>query len=72
MKYLIIIEKSAKNFGAYAPDVPGCGATGKTPEEAKNNLLKALELHFKGLKEDGLPIPEPLTQADYAIIAATA
>ena len=57
--YLIIIEKSEDGYGAYCPDVPGCAAVGDTPEEARKEFLAALELHFEGLKEDGLPIPEP-------------
>jgi predicted RNase H-like HicB family nuclease len=69
MEYLIIIEKGENNFGAYAPDVPGCGATGATPDEAKENMIKALKMHFKGLSEDGLPIPMPTTKADYADLA---
>ncbi len=64
--YLIIIEKAENNYSAYAPDVDGCIATGKTPDEAKENLQQALELHIKGLIEDGLPVPEPVTQSDYA------
>jgi predicted RNase H-like HicB family nuclease len=57
--YLIIIEKSKDGYGAYCPDVPGCAATGKTKEEARKEFLQALEFHFEGLKEDGLPIPKP-------------
>jgi len=57
--YLIIIEKQENNYSAYCPDVDGCIATGKTPEEARKNFLEALEFHFDGLKEDGLPIPQP-------------
>jgi len=57
--YLIIIEKQENNYSAYCPDVDGCIATGKTQEEARKNFLEALEFHFEGLKEDGLPIPAP-------------
>jgi len=57
-EYLIVIEKSGKNYSAYAPDIPGCGATGKTPTEAKINLREAIIFHLEGLAEDGLPIPE--------------
>jgi len=57
--FLIIIEKSENGYGAYCPDVPGCAAAGNTPEEARKEFLSALEFHFEGLKEDGLPIPEP-------------
>lgn len=57
--YLIIIEKQENNYSAYCPDVDGCIATGETPEGARKNFMEALELHFEGLKEDGLPIPQP-------------
>ncbi len=40
-------------------DVDGCVATGDTPEKARKEFLSALEFHFEGLKEDGLPIPKP-------------
>jgi predicted RNase H-like HicB family nuclease len=65
MKYLIIIEKAKNNYSAYIPDVPGCIATGKTPDEAHKKIAKALKMQLSGLKEAGLPIPEPLAQADY-------
>ena len=33
MKYLIVYEKSNTGWGAYAPDLPGLGAAGKTLDE---------------------------------------
>ena len=57
--YLIVIEKSEDGYGAYCPDVPGCVAVGDTKEEARKEFLEALEFHIEGLKEDGLPIPQP-------------
>ncbi len=57
-EYVIVIEKAGKNYSAYAPDIPGCGATGKTADEAKKNLRDAIRFHLEGLTEDGLPIPE--------------
>jgi predicted RNase H-like HicB family nuclease len=60
-EYLVVIEKAGNNYSAYAPDIPGCGATGKTPAEARNNLKEAVEFHLAGLQEDGLTIPEPST-----------
>ena len=64
--YLIVIEKARNNYAAYAPDVPGCVTTGKTPEETLENMQKALEFHIKGLIEDGLPVPDAVTQSAYA------
>lgn len=65
MKYAVIIEKTANNYSAYAPDVPGCGAVGDTEEEVLRELKEALEFHFRGLKEDGLPIPEPQSLVNF-------
>ena len=58
-KYLVIFEKANGNYSAYSPDIPGCIATGKTHEEAEKNIKDAIGFHIKGLKEDGLPVPEP-------------
>ena len=67
--YLIVIEKASNNYAAYAPDVPGCVATGKTVEETLDNMQKALKLHIKGLIEDGLPVPIAVTQSAYAQVS---
>ena len=65
MEYLIIIEKADGNYSAYLPDVPGCIATGKTIKETKKNMKEALDMHLKGLAEDGLTSPRPKAKADY-------
>jgi predicted RNase H-like HicB family nuclease len=65
MRYAVVIEKSARNYSAYLPDVPGCVATGKTVAQTISNLQQALEMHFAGMQEDGEPIPDPVTLCDY-------
>ena len=65
MRYAIVIEKAGGNFSAYSPDVPGCGATGETREEAEEVLREAIAFHIEGLREERLPIPEPLSRVDY-------
>ena len=65
MRYAIIIEKGERNYSAYVPDLPGCIATGKTVEEVKRRMSEAVELHLRGMREDGLPIPEPTNMAEY-------
>jgi len=67
--YLVIIEKANGNYSAYLPDVPGVIATGKTIEETRKAIETALTMHLNGLKEDGLPIPEPAAYADYVVTA---
>ena len=59
MQYPMIIERGERNYSAYFPDLPGCIATAKTLDELKQRMREALELHLRGMREDGLPIPEP-------------
>jgi predicted RNase H-like HicB family nuclease len=65
VRYAMIIEKGERNFSAYVPDLPDCVATGKTLEEVKRRMSEAVELHLRGMREDGLPIHEPTSLADY-------
>ncbi|MGQ9512648.1 type II toxin-antitoxin system HicB family antitoxin [Thermodesulfitimonas sp.] len=53
-RFLVVIEKAVSNYSAYSPDLPGCVATGATPEETKQRMAEAIALHIQGLREDGL------------------
>jgi predicted RNase H-like HicB family nuclease len=64
-KYLVVVEKANRNFAAYLPDVPGCVATGKTRDQVLDRIQKALAMHVDGMREDGLPLPEAVSSADY-------
>lgn len=64
MEYVAVIETTGTGFSAYVPDVPGCIATGATREQVLSRLTEALHLHLDGLREDGVPVPVPSTQAD--------
>ena len=70
MRHAIVIEQAKANFSAYVPDLPGCVATGKTLDEVETNLRAAIAFHLEGLREDGLPVPPPVSQVDYLDIAA--
>ena len=70
MRYAIVIEKAENNYAAYVPDLLGCVATGKTIKETEERIREAIELHLRGMHEDGLPIPEPSSQVEYVKIAA--
>ena len=65
MRFAIITEKGPTSYGAYAPDVPGCGAVGDTAEEARANLREALEAHLRLMAEDGDPMPQALSECEY-------
>lgn len=62
-RYAIIIEQGERNFSAYAPDLPGCVATGRTYDEVVANMRGAIEQHLDVLRELGIPVPEPTTSA---------
>jgi predicted RNase H-like HicB family nuclease len=70
MRYAIVIEKAENNYAAYVPDLLGCVATGQTIEETEQQIREAIDLHLRGMREDGLPIPEPSSQVEYVEVAA--
>jgi predicted RNase H-like HicB family nuclease len=57
--FLVVYEKGKKNFGGFAPDVPGCISLGDTLEEIRANLHEALQLYMDTAVELGYPVPEP-------------
>jgi len=69
-RFLIVIEKAKGNYSAYCPDLPGCVATGKTPQDTEKYMHEALEMHIHGMIEDKLPIPENVALAEYIAVAA--
>lgn len=65
MRYAIVIEKSASNYAAYVPDLPGCIATGATLDETETLIREAMAFHLEGLQADGQPFPPANSQVDY-------
>ena len=39
-RFVVLFEKSNAGYGAYAPDLPGCVATGRTVAEARQRIGK--------------------------------
>jgi predicted RNase H-like HicB family nuclease len=70
MKLLIVVEQTDSGFSAYAPDVPGCVATGATREEVERIMREAIEFHLDGLRADGMAVPEPHAYATVVEVAA--
>lgn len=68
LRYLIVLEKGDEGYGAYAPDLPGCVAAGPTPEETLRRMRQAIEMHLRGLREDGEAIPEPSAHAEWLTV----
>ncbi len=57
MKYAVVIEKGPTSYGAYVPDLPGCGVAGSTREEVLRRIKEAVLLHIEEMKEQGMTIP---------------
>jgi predicted RNase H-like HicB family nuclease len=69
-EFTIVIEDAGANFAAYAPDVPGCIATGATIEEVTTTLREAIGEHLEILREMGEEIPIPHSRAGVIQIAS--
>lgn len=64
LQYLVQINKDPdSDWGASVPDLPGCVATGKTVDSALRRIEQAIELHLRGMHEDGFKIPPPRHRA---------
>ena len=70
MRYLVVVEKGQKSFGAYVPDLPGCIAAGESREEVLKLIREAIEFHLEGLKEDGQAIPSPSSSSEVVEVEA--
>jgi predicted RNase H-like HicB family nuclease len=70
MRYAIVIERAENNYSAYVPDLPGCVATGATVQETETQIREAIEFHIAGLREDGVPPPQPSSRVDYVDVPA--
>jgi predicted RNase H-like HicB family nuclease len=56
--YIAVIHKDkSSDFGVSFPDFPGCVTAGTTIDEAKDMAIEALDMHIKGMIEDGEVIP---------------
>jgi predicted RNase H-like HicB family nuclease len=67
-RFLVVIERANSNYSAYSPDLPGCVATGETPEETERNIHETIQLHVEGLRADNLPIPRAEAIAEYIAV----
>lgn len=67
MDYIAYLHKDAtSDFGVSFPDLPGCVTAGKSLEEARRMAVEVLNLHVRGMLEDGEKIPFPSTLDDLA------
>lgn len=68
-KYSMIMSWSEEDqaYIVSVPELPGCMADGKTPEEAVKEAQTVIELWIETALEDGETIPEPHLFNDIAV-----
>lgn len=56
--FVIVIEGGpGTNCSAFAPDLPGCVATGASVEQCEATMREAIAFHPEGLRAEGLQVP---------------
>jgi predicted RNase H-like HicB family nuclease len=68
-EYLVIFEQGKDGgWGAYAPDLPGLGVAAETRGEVEILIRDGIRIYIEELREDGLPIPMPVTTAELVAV----
>jgi predicted RNase H-like HicB family nuclease len=57
LNYTIVIEPDSEGFHAFAPILKGCHSCGDTAEEARRNIIEAIELYVESLRAHGEDVP---------------
>jgi len=70
MRFMVVVERGERSWGAHVPDLPGCIAVGETREEALRLIREAVHFHIEGLKRDGLPVPAPSSEGEFVEVGA--
>ena len=60
-EYLVVYEKTASNWSAFSPDLPGCGSLGDALEDTRVNMREAMELYLSETAKAGEPIPDAVS-----------
>lgn len=66
MNYCMLLKYSAeeKRYIVSVPDLPGCMANGRTPNEAYENAKIVIREWIETAQAAGRPIPEPVFGRD--------
>jgi predicted RNase H-like HicB family nuclease len=64
VKFLVVVERGEKSWGAYVPDLPGCVAVGESRDEVVRLAKEAIDLHVADLKDRGESVPQPTSEGE--------
>ncbi len=68
-EFTAIIERDEDWYVAYCPEIPGANGQGKTSEEARTSLGKAIALILEDRREDALRGIPPEAIRDTVVVA---
>ncbi len=75
LRYTLIVERAedeqGEYYGGYFPDLQGCGTTGRTLEELRENAREALAVHIGALKATGQSVPPPSVRVETITMQAS-
>lgn len=73
--YAMVVESASdeqgRYYGAYFPDLPGCGTTGRTLKELRCNVREALQVPPAALRATGQPVPKPTARIESITVKAS-
>ena len=70
MKYLVVVEKGSRSWGAHVPDLPGCIAVAKSRKDVLKLIKEAIGFHIDGLKAAGVQVPPPHSEGKVVDVTA--
>lgn len=70
-EYTVIYERAQDgSWDAYAPDLPGSGVVGETPEAAERLVREGIGIYLEELHSEGKATPVPGTRSAEVRISA--
>jgi predicted RNase H-like HicB family nuclease len=68
LEFNVVFEEAEEGgYTAYVPSLPGCFSEGDTLDEAKKNIVEAIEVYLESLAKD----KEEITQDSKSILIGT-
>lgn len=70
MKYIVILERGERGWGAHVPDLPGCIAAADTREKVLQLIREAIDFHIEGMRQNGESVPDPHSESTVVEVVA--
>ena len=62
MEYAVVFEKTSNGRSAESGFAGIRAVAASTIEETERLIREGIELHIEGMRQDGMPVPEPSTR----------